>query len=105
MKALTEILSGTLGKSSVFVAMVGLINTAMKNINGQTTYACSRWGSINLERKKERKKERRNENRLYCTKEGITREKLRKKSIIPYLHTYLHKYIVAGMHKTGRRLA
>lgn len=27
MKALTEILSGTLGKSSVFVAMVGLINT------------------------------------------------------------------------------
>lgn len=56
-----------------------------------------------VERK--RKKERRNEDRLYCTKEGITREKLRKKSIITYLHTYLHKYIIAGMYKTGRRLA
>ena len=38
-------------------------------------------------------------------KEGIPGGKLRKKkSIIPYLHTYLHKYISAGLYKKIRRV-
>ena len=57
---------------------------------------------IRERKKKERKKE---EMRPDLKKEGIPGGKLReKKSIIPYLHTYLHKYISAGLYKKIRRV-
>ena len=65
-------------------------------------------GSIHLERKREREKPKKkkkkrkkeiNEGRFYCMKEGFTGGRLRRKSIITYLHTYLHKYISAGLYK------
>ena len=38
------------------------------------------------------------------SKEGIPGGQFRKKLIFPYLHTYLHKYISAGLYRQGRRL-
>ena len=62
-------------------------------------------GKGETKKKKKKRKKEINEGRFYCMKEGFTGGRLRRKSIITYLHTYLHKYISAGLYKNGRRLA
>ena len=56
-------------------------------------------------KKKKNKQASKKERRADLTQEVIPSGKLRKKIIIPSLHTYLHRYISVGLYEKVRRLA
>lgn len=76
----------------------------MKTIDGQTSHVHFRW--INKVRMMERKRKKKKEKQdfIVCMK-VLYSWKIRKKSIVTYIHPYLHKHISAGIDKKGRRLS
>ena len=56
-------------------------------------------------REREKKKEKKKRSKTLLYKSRNHRWKMMKKIIVKYIHTYLHKYISAGICRKGKMLS